>query len=92
MAGDDERAATFRLIPSARNYVRNNTDYNGKIRNPVLTMHTIVDPLVTVTNEQAYAELNCGGEQGGVAVSDLHQRRRSLRVHRSADFDGSRRD
>ncbi len=43
---------------SARNYVRNNTDYNGKIRNPVLTMHTIVDPLVTVTNEAAYAELN----------------------------------
>jgi len=41
----------------ARNYVRNNTDYNGKIRNPVLTMHTIVDPLVTVTNENAYAEL-----------------------------------
>ena len=41
---------------SARNYVRNNTDYNGKIRNPVLTMHTIVDPLVTVTNENAYAE------------------------------------
>lgn len=43
---------------SARNYVRNNTDYNGKIRNPVLTMHTVVDPLVTVTNEAAYAELN----------------------------------
>jgi hypothetical protein len=43
---------------SARNYVRNNTDYNGKIRNPLLTMHTIVDPLVTVTNENAYAELN----------------------------------
>ena len=42
---------------SARNYVRNNTDYNGKIRNPVLTVHTIIDPLVTVTNENAYAEL-----------------------------------
>ena len=42
---------------SARNYVRNNTDYNGKIRNPVLTMHTIVDPLVVVPNENAYAEV-----------------------------------
>ena len=42
---------------SARNYVRNNTDYNGKIRNPLLTMHTIVDPLVAVSNENAYAEL-----------------------------------
>ena len=43
--------------PSARNYVRNNTDYSGKIRKPVLTMHTIVDPLVVVPNEAAYAEL-----------------------------------
>lgn len=49
--------------PSARNYVRNNTDYNGKIRNPVLTMHTIVDPLVTVTNENAYAELNAAANR-----------------------------
>ena len=43
--------------PSARNYVRNNTDFNGKIRNPVLTMHTIIDPLLVVANESAYAEL-----------------------------------
>lgn len=43
---------------SARNYVRKNTDYNGKIRNPVLTMHTIIDPLLVVANESAYAELN----------------------------------
>jgi hypothetical protein len=43
--------------PAARNYVRNNTDYHGKIRNPVLTMHTIIDPLVVVTNESAYAQL-----------------------------------
>jgi hypothetical protein len=42
---------------SARNYVRNNTNYNGKIHNPVLTMHTIIDPLVIVSNESAYAEL-----------------------------------
>jgi hypothetical protein len=44
--------------PSARNYVRNNTDYNGRIHHPVLTMHTIFDPLVVVANESAYAELN----------------------------------
>lgn len=42
--------------PSARNYLRNNTDFNGKIRNPVLTLHTIVDPLLVVANESAYAE------------------------------------
>jgi len=44
--------------PSARNYVRNNTDFNGKIRNPILTVHTITDPLLVVANESAYAELN----------------------------------
>jgi hypothetical protein len=43
--------------PAPRNYVRLNTDYNGKIKNPVLTMHTILDPLVVVANESAYAEL-----------------------------------
>ena len=42
--------------PSARNYVRNNTDFNGKIRKPVLTLHTAIDPLVVVPNENAYAE------------------------------------
>jgi glutathionyl-hydroquinone reductase len=43
--------------PAARNYVRLNTNYNGKIKHPVLTMHTIIDPLVVVANESAYAEL-----------------------------------
>src|ERR1041385_2278130 len=43
---------------SARNYVRNNTDFNGKIRHPILTVHTIIDPLLVVANESAYAELN----------------------------------
>lgn len=43
---------------SARNYVRNNTDFNGKIKNPILTVHTIIDPLLVVANESAYAELN----------------------------------
>jgi len=44
--------------PSARNYVRNNTDFNGKIHHPILTVHTIIDPLLVVANESAYAELN----------------------------------
>ena len=42
---------------SARNYLRNNTDFNGKIRKPILTLHTIIDPLLVVANESAYAEL-----------------------------------
>lgn len=40
----------------SRNYVRRNSNYSGRIRNPVLTMHTIVDPLVTVSQEYEYAE------------------------------------
>ena len=40
----------------SRNYVERNANYNGKIRNPILTMHTIVDPLVTVSQEFEYAE------------------------------------
>jgi hypothetical protein len=48
----------IQAAPRARNYVRNNTDYNGNIRHPILTMHTIIDPLVVVANEAAYAELN----------------------------------
>ncbi|HEY0764220.1 MAG TPA: hypothetical protein VGD61_17715 [Pyrinomonadaceae bacterium] len=43
---------------SARNYVRNNTEFNGKIHNPILTLHTIIDPLLVVANDRAYAELN----------------------------------
>ena len=43
---------------SARNYVRNNTNFNGKIKNPILTVHTIIDPLLVVANESAYAETN----------------------------------
>ena len=49
---------------SARNYVRNNTDFNGKIGNPILSVHTIIDPLLVVANESAYAELNASvGEE-----------------------------
>lgn len=40
----------------ARNYVEHNANYNGKIKNPVLTMHTKVDPLVTVSQEFEYAQ------------------------------------
>ena len=42
--------------PAPRNYVERFATFRGKIKDPVLTMHTIVDPLVTVSNESAYAE------------------------------------
>lgn len=40
----------------SRNYVEHNANYNGKIKHPVLTMHTVVDPLVTVSQEYEYAQ------------------------------------
>lgn len=42
--------------PYSRNYVEHNANYNGKIKNPVLTMHTKLDPLVTVSQELRYAQ------------------------------------
>ena len=42
--------------PAPRNYVEHYATYNGKIKNPVLTMHTIIDPLLVVAHESAYAE------------------------------------
>lgn len=42
--------------PSARNYVERNADYNGKIKSPVLTMHTRIDGLVPVSNQSAYRD------------------------------------
>lgn len=42
--------------PAPRNYVEHYATFNGKIKNPVLTMHTVIDPLVAVSNESAYAQ------------------------------------
>lgn len=56
----------IQAAPRARNYVRNNTDYSGNIRHPILTMHTIIDPLVVVANESAYAELNATRGKDGL--------------------------
>ncbi|MDI1242926.1 MAG: hypothetical protein PSX80_13505 [bacterium] len=42
--------------PFARNYVERNANYSGKIKSPVLTMHTVLDPLVTVSQEAEYAD------------------------------------
>ncbi len=44
--------------PAQRNFLARNVDYSGKIKNPVLTMHTIIDEIVPVSNESAYAATN----------------------------------
>ena len=42
--------------PAQRDFLRRYADYSGKIKGPVLTLHTIVDEVVPVSNESAYAE------------------------------------
>ncbi|HUQ22245.1 MAG TPA: hypothetical protein VM049_04455 [Gaiellaceae bacterium] len=41
--------------PSSRNYVEHWADYSGKIKKPLLTLHTRTDTLVPVSHESAYA-------------------------------------
>ncbi len=42
--------------PNARAYLRNNADYSGNIKHPVLTLHTVIDPLLPVSQQNAYAQ------------------------------------
>jgi hypothetical protein len=47
---------TISPAPSARNYVEHYATFTGKIKHPVLTLHTVVDTLVPVQHEAAYSE------------------------------------
>jgi hypothetical protein len=47
---------TIEAEPSARNYVEHYAGFSGKIKNPVITLHTMVDRLVPVSHESAYAQ------------------------------------
>ncbi|MDQ3714142.1 MAG: lysophospholipase [Acidobacteriota bacterium] len=40
----------------SRFYLNRNAEYTGLIESPVLTLHTLYDPLVTVSQEREYAE------------------------------------
>lgn len=40
----------------SRSYVEQYANYTGKIKQPMLTMHTIIDPLVTVSQQYEYRE------------------------------------
>lgn len=46
---------TIAAKPSARNYVEHWADFSGKIKKPLLTLHTQTDSLVPVSHESAYA-------------------------------------
>ncbi len=47
----------FYAPDSSRSYVERNADYTGYIKNPVLTMHTLYDPLVPVSHENKYFQI-----------------------------------
>jgi hypothetical protein len=42
--------------PAPRNYVEHYATFTGKIKGPVLTLHTKIDPLLVVAHESAYNE------------------------------------
>ena len=48
-------AERYAAEPGARNYARQWADYSGKVKGPLLTLHTQVDTLVPPQHESAYA-------------------------------------
>jgi pimeloyl-ACP methyl ester carboxylesterase len=46
----------FEAPKFSRNYVEHYANYTGRIKHPILTMHTVIDPLITVAQEHEYAE------------------------------------
>ena len=48
-------AERYDAQPNARNYARHWADYSGKVKGPLLTLHTQVDTLVPPQHESAYA-------------------------------------
>ena len=46
---------TWSAPPSSRNYAEHWADYSGKLKKPLLTLHTRTDSLVPVQHESAYA-------------------------------------
>ncbi len=46
----------FEAPKFSRNYLEHYANYTGRIKHPILTMHTVIDPLITVAQEHEYAE------------------------------------
>ena len=55
-------------VPNARNYVEHHADYTGRIRMPVLSVHTWVDGLVPPAHQSAYAETVEAAGRGDMLV------------------------
>lgn len=52
--------------PSARNYAEHWADYSGKLKKPLLTLHTQTDALVPPSHESAYAATVAGAGRSGL--------------------------
>lgn len=57
---------TIAAPPSSRNYVEHWADYSGKIKKPLLTLHTQTDTLVPVSHESAYASTVAAAGRSGL--------------------------
>lgn len=58
-------SARFAGEPSARNYVEQYATFSGKIKSPVLSIHTTWDTLVPVSHESRYADtVDAAGRSG----------------------------
>lgn len=64
LLADMNSRRTITPHPSARNYVEHYAAFTGKITHPVLTLHTVVDTLVPVQHEAAYAETVAAAGRG----------------------------
>jgi hypothetical protein len=62
-------AERYAADPSARNYAEHWADYSGKIKGPMLTLHTRIDTLVPPSHESAYAATIAAAGRSG----DLYQ-------------------
>ena len=81
-------ASKFAADKKARRYNERYADYSGKLKMPVLTLHTTQDGLVIVSQESAYLETveEAGREASSRAVvrRQRERRRRPLHVHAAA--------
>ncbi len=69
-----ERAPRITNDPGATDYLIENIIFNGRIRVPVLTLHTTDDGLVPVQHEQAYVDV-VGAAGNGALLRQLYVRR-----------------
>lgn len=57
---------TIDADPQARKYLRRFADYDGRLKAPVLTLHTQTDSLVPPSHESAYAETVAAAGRGAL--------------------------